>query len=190
MYFSLVLLHCLFTSVYVFSHSNSLIQTSSRKYLLGFFKRRSKVSPNNMSQKSALNFDQWGTRFDNCKPTGDFVYKIAKNNCHLGYFAGLIQTQKRHSTSYNKMSVLTWILLVISSLFLLFLWTRLLENLLLVKFLMLYSINRPNFIAPLIGFTSWDIGQYMYCNCLIPRLWRHKSWNQPCISISYLSMRL
>ena len=151
MYFSLVLLHCLFTSVYVFSHSNSLIQTSSRKYLL-VIQKNIKSNPNNMSQKSALNFDQWGRRFDNCKPTGDFVYKIAENNCRFGYFAGLIQTQKRHSTSYDKISVLTWILLVISSLFFLFLWTRLLENLLLVKFLMLYSINWPNFIAQLIGF--------------------------------------
>ena len=27
----------------------------------------------------------------------------------------------------------------------------------------------------LIAFTSWDIGQYVYCNCLLIRLWRHKS---------------
>ena len=26
-------------------------------------------------------------------------------------------------------------------------------------------------------FTSWDIGQYVCCNCLLTRLWRHKSWN-------------
>ena len=30
----------------------------------------------------------------------------------------------------------------------------------------------------LVAFTSWDIGQYMYCNCLLTRLWRHKFWNQ------------
>ena len=34
----------------------------------------------------------------------------------------------------------------------------------------------------LLAFTSWDIGQYVYCNCLLVRLWRHKFWNQ-----SYLS---
>ena len=45
-------------------------------------------------------------------------------------------------------------------------------------FLMLYSINWPNFIA----FTSWDIGQYVYCNCLLTRLWRHKFQNQPDLS--------
>ena len=30
----------------------------------------------------------------------------------------------------------------------------------------------------LIPFTSWDIGPYVYCNCLFPRLWRHKLWNK------------
>ena len=29
----------------------------------------------------------------------------------------------------------------------------------------------------LAAFTSWDIGQYAYCNCLLTRLWRHKFWN-------------
>ena len=24
-----------------------------------------------------------------------------------------------------------------------------------------------------IPFTSWDIGQYVYCNCLFPRFWHH-----------------
>ena len=28
-----------------------------------------------------------------------------------------------------------------------------------------------------IAFTSWDIGQYVYCNCLFPRLRRYKFWN-------------
>ena len=26
----------------------------------------------------------------------------------------------------------------------------------------------------LVAFTSWDIGQLVYCNCLFTRLWRHK----------------
>ena len=29
----------------------------------------------------------------------------------------------------------------------------------------------------LIAFTSWDIEQYVYCNCLVTRLWHHKFWN-------------
>ena len=31
----------------------------------------------------------------------------------------------------------------------------------------------------LVSFAFWDIGKYMYCNCLLSRLWRHKFWNQP-----------
>ena len=26
------------------------------------------------------------------------------------------------------------------------------------------------------AFTSWNIGQYVYCNCLLTRLWHHKFW--------------
>ena len=29
----------------------------------------------------------------------------------------------------------------------------------------------------LVAFTSWDIGQYVYCNSLLSRLWRNKFWN-------------
>ena len=29
----------------------------------------------------------------------------------------------------------------------------------------------------LFGFTSWDIGQYMYCNCLLTRFWRNQFYN-------------
>ena len=25
----------------------------------------------------------------------------------------------------------------------------------------------------------WDIEQYVYCNCLLIKLWRHKFWNEP-----------
>ena len=42
--------------------------------------------------------------------------------------------------------------------------------------LILSSINWPNFFY-LIAFTSQNIGQYVYCNCLLTRLWRHKFWN-------------
>ena len=34
----------------------------------------------------------------------------------------------------------------------------------------------------LITFTSWDIGQYVYYNCLFTWLWRHKIWNYPNLS--------
>ena len=29
----------------------------------------------------------------------------------------------------------------------------------------------------LIAFTSWDLGQYVYCNSLLTRLWHNKFWN-------------
>ena len=29
----------------------------------------------------------------------------------------------------------------------------------------------------LVSFTSWDVGQCVYCKCLLFRLWRHKFWN-------------
>ena len=50
-------------------------------------------------------------------------------------------------------------------------------------FLMLYCyilINRPNIISwfPLL----LEIAQYVYCNCLLTSLWRHKFWNQSSLS--------
>ena len=29
----------------------------------------------------------------------------------------------------------------------------------------------------LVTFTSWDIGQFAYCRCLLTRLWHQKFWN-------------
>ena len=34
----------------------------------------------------------------------------------------------------------------------------------------------------MVAFTSCDIEQYVYCNCLLTRLWRHGFWNYPCLS--------
>ena len=31
----------------------------------------------------------------------------------------------------------------------------------------------------LVVFTSWNIGQYVYCNRLLTRLWRQKFWYEP-----------
>ena len=46
-------------------------------------------------------------------------------------------------------------------------------------FLTIHSYNWPNLFA---CFTSWDIGQYVCCNGLLKRFWRHKLWN-----LAYLS---
>ena len=38
---------------------------------------------------------------------------------------------------------------------------------------------RSHAISCLTVFTSWDIEIYVYCNCLLTRLWHHKFWNSP-----------
>ena len=49
------------------------------------------------------------------------------------------------------------------------------------------NISRVKFyyqtkIHCLVAFTLLDIAQYVYCNCLLTRLWRHEFWNQPYLS--------
>ena len=46
-------------------------------------------------------------------------------------------------------------------------------------FLMLHSINGPNFIVWLSLSLKILIGQNVYYNCFLTRLWRHKIWNWP-----------
>ena len=48
--------------------------------------------------------------------------------------------------------------------------------------LALNYITWSKFIHCLVAFTSWDIGQYVYCNCLLTRLWRHIFLNWPYLS--------
>ena len=99
---------------YVFTNSN-LIPISNRKYLQELCKRKSKVHQEHMPQESALNFDQWETLSKNYNSIRVFVYKIRENNCHLRYFAEFMQTQKTYTTSIDKISTLTWILLAMSN---------------------------------------------------------------------------
>ena len=63
-----------------------------------------------------------------------WFYKSTENNCHLQLLTEFIQAKKRYPTSLDKISILTWRLLVISSQKF-FLWTKLFENLLLAKYL-------------------------------------------------------
>ena len=48
-----------------------------------------------------------------------------------------------------------------------------------ISFVILYYLTK---FHCLVAFTSWDIGQYVYSNCFLTRLWRHKFWNYPCLS--------
>ena len=56
-------------------------------------------------------FGQWETLSENYKP----IIANCNCNCSLRYFVKIIQTQKRYPTSLDKISILTWMLIVISS---------------------------------------------------------------------------
>ena len=71
-----------------------------------------------MSCERALNFDQWKTFSENYKPMRVWlwlVYKFTENYYPSRLFSEFIQTQKRYPTSLDKICILTWKLLVISS---------------------------------------------------------------------------
>ena len=85
-----------------------------------------------MSYERALNFDQWETFSENYDPMRVrlwLAYKF-KNYCRLRRFSKFIQTQNRYPTSLNKNSKTTY---QIKLKF--FLWSKLLGNLLLTKYL-------------------------------------------------------
>ena len=70
-------------------------------------------------------------------------------------YKAFLKNKKRSGTSISD-SILAWFLK---------------KNIYLVLFYWLIKFNC------LVAFTPWDIGKYMYCNCLLTRLWRHKYWN-------------
>ena len=108
------LFHEWFHFDFVFIDSISLMY----KCLLELIKKRSKVQEENMSCERALNFDQWKIFSENYKAIRVWlwlVYKFTENNCRLRLFSKFIQTQKRYPTSLDKISILTWKLLIISS---------------------------------------------------------------------------
>ena len=102
------------------------------KYL-DLIRKKSKVQETNMSYKHALNFDQWKIFSENYKPMKVWlwlVYKIIENYCRSWLSSEFIQTQKSHLISIDKMHLLTCHIKLKF-----FLWTKLLENLLLAKYL-------------------------------------------------------
>ena len=103
-----------FSLEFVFIYSISLMY----KYLLELIKRRSKVQGKNTSCERPLNFDQLKRFCENYKPIRVWiwlVYKFTENDCHLWSFSEFIQTRKMYPTYLDKIIVLTWKLLVISS---------------------------------------------------------------------------
>ena len=70
-----------------------------------------------MSRELILNFNQWKIFYLKYKPIRVslwLAYKITENNWGSRLFAELIQTWKKYPTSFDKISTLTWRLLVIS----------------------------------------------------------------------------
>ena len=120
--------HDWFPMKFVFTYNISLVwweinlwttasETLNTKYL-ELIKRRSKVQEKNMSCERALNFDQWKTFSENYKPMRVWLWLVNKftENCQIyRLFSEFIQTQKRYPTSLDKIRILTWKLLVISS---------------------------------------------------------------------------
>ena len=94
-----------------------LVPLYTMPYLLELFKRRSKVQERNMSCERVLNFEPWKT-FPKNVSQWEFlwlVYNFIENYCRLRIFTEFIQTQKRYPTSLNKIRILTWKLIFISS---------------------------------------------------------------------------
>ena len=98
-------------------HWTTASETSNTKYL-ELIKRRSKVQEKNMSCERALNFDQWKTFPENYKPMRVWlwlVYNFTQNYFRLRHVSESIQTQKRYPTTLDKMQILLWNILLISS---------------------------------------------------------------------------
>ena len=73
-----------------------------------------KLYQENVSHERTLSLDQWQI----CRKLytdESFSYKITENNCRSRHFAVVIQIPKRYPTSFDKISFLTLVLLIISS---------------------------------------------------------------------------
>ena len=72
------------------------IPNNKKIFILELMKRRSRVQEKNMSCECALNFDQWKTFSENCKPMRVWVwlvYIFTEDYCRLQLFSEFIQTQ-------------------------------------------------------------------------------------------------
>ena len=95
-------------------------EIKSKQYLQALIKWGSKVQENNMSWKRSLDFDKWKTFSENYKAmriSSWLIYKFTENNCRLpcACDSEFIQTQKRHPTSIDKISIPIWKLFASSS---------------------------------------------------------------------------
>ena len=95
-----------------------------------------------MSSERALNFDQWKTFSENYKPMRVWfwlVYKFTENYCRSWLFSKFIQTQEVPYLPWQNASPNLKTTCHIKLKF--FLWTKLLQNLVLPKYLI--SVTAP-----------------------------------------------
>ena len=125
-------------------------------------KRRSKVQEKNMSCERGLNFDQWKTFFEDYKPMRVWlwlVYKFTDNYCGLRLFSYFIYLNLKEvaylswQNRYHNLKTTCQIKLNFFS------WTKLLERLLLKKYLISVAVSliKPLFkISLSFNPTSWN----------------------------------
>ena len=78
-------------------------------------KSSSKARQNRTWQEPVLNFGQWNTFSEKCKPIRVFTYYSTRSNCFSRHFIEFIQPQKWNPTFLDNISILTRILEYISS---------------------------------------------------------------------------
>ena len=92
------------------------------------------------------------------------ILKLSSRPLTFTSFEVFVKSKKRSGTSFPA-SFSAWLLR---------------KNIFLVTFYYLIKFHC------LVAFTLWDIAQYVYCNCLLTRLWRHKFLK---LTLSFLSSR-
>ena len=127
-----------FPSEFVLTYNISLLwrEINSKHWISSRVNQKKiKNSRNEYLMWTFLNFDQLRTFPDNYKPLRVWLwlfYKFTENYCRLRTSSEFFQ--KRYPTSLEKIPILTWQLLVIAIKLKIFLWIKLLENLLLTKY--------------------------------------------------------
>ena len=92
------------------------------------------------------------------------ILKLSSRPLAFTSFEVFVKSKKRSGTSFPA-SFSAWLLR---------------KNIFLVTFYYLIKFHC------LVAFTLWEIAQYVYCNCLLTRLWRHKFLK---LTLSFLSSR-
>ena len=143
---------------------------SKQQILTKVNQKKIKSSRNEHACEHALNFDHWKAFSENFKPMRVsfwFVYKFTKNYCFLWLFLEFIQTKKRYPTFLDKIRIQTWkITFHIKLKFPL--WTKLLGNLLLAK----YLISVTATVSDVTKFPKWKtfagfaVNAHLLSSCL------------------------